>query len=212
MAAGRILTGMLLLAALAAPASADAGQRRRDRSDRQDEHNEARINDQQREQRNDGRRDRDRDRDEWRRGNDRSNRNRGYNNQRPVVVRPRVVRPRVVTVVPYRPYVYRPRLGVGTYYGSRGAYPYGYTPRGYYDPIPGRLYGGLRITDAPHEAQVFADGYYVGIVDDFDGIFQHLNLEAGPHRIEIRLPGYSEAVTFDVNVRPGRTITYRADW
>ena len=105
---------------------------------------------------------------------------------------PRVVRPRIVTVVPYRPYVYRPRLGLGLYYGSNGAYPYGYTPRGYYDPIPGRIYGGLRITDAPHEAQVFADGYYVGIVDDFDGVFQHLNLEVGPHRIEVRLPGYDD--------------------
>jgi hypothetical protein len=25
---------------------------------------------------------------------------------------------------------------------------------------------------------VFADGYFVGIVNDFDGMFQHLNLEA----------------------------------
>ena len=43
----------------------------------------------------------------------------------------------------------------------------------HFDPIPGRAYGGLRITGAPHEAQVLADGYYVGIVDDFDGVFQH---------------------------------------
>jgi hypothetical protein len=59
---------------------------------------------------------------------------------------------------------------------------------------------------------VFADGYYVGIVNDFDGIFQHLNLEAGPHTIEIRLPGYNDAIRFDVVIQPGRTITYRADW
>ncbi len=125
---------------------------------------------------------------------------------------PRVIRPRIVTVIPYRPYVYRPHIGLGVYYGSGGAYPYGYTPRGYYDPIPGRLYGGLRITDAPRDAQVFADGYYVGLVNDFDGIFQHLNLEAGPHQIEIRLPGYNDAIAFDVVIQPGRTITYRADW
>jgi hypothetical protein len=139
----------------------------------------------------------------------------GYSNwdrrgSRTIIV-PRVIRPRIVTVIPYRPYVYRPRIGFGHYYGSSG-YPYGVTPRGYYDPIPGRFYGGLRITDMPHEAQVFADGYYVGIVDDFDGVFQHLNLEAGPHRIEIRIPGYQDdAVVFDVNIQPGRTITYRAD-
>ena len=114
--------------------------------------------------------------------------------------------------MPYRPYVYRPRFSAGTFYGSSGYYPYGYTPRGYYDPLPGRPYGGLRITDAPREAQVFADGYYVGIVNDFDGVFQHLNLEAGPHRIELRMPGYDAAVTFDVYIQAGRTVTFRADW
>jgi PEGA domain len=115
-----------------------------------------------------------------------------------------------VTVIPYRPYVYRPSLGFGIYYGAGGSYPYGYTPRGYYDPIPGRPYGGLRITGAPREAHVFADGYYVGIVNDFDGVFQHLNLEAGAHRIEVEVPGY-ETIAFDVMVQPGRTITLRAD-
>ncbi len=123
---------------------------------------------------------------------------------------PRIIRPTIVTVIPYRPYVYRPRLGIGVYYGAGGSYPYGHTPRGYYDPIPGRAYGGLRITDAPREAHVFADGYYVGIVNDFDGIFQHLNLEAGPHRIEIEVPGY-ESIAFDVMVQPGRTTTFRAN-
>ena len=125
-------------------------------------------------------------------------------------IAPRIIRPTIVTVIPYRPYVYRPRLGIGVYYGAGGSYPYGYTPRGYYDPIPGRPYGGLRITGAPREAHVFADGYYVGIVNDFDGIFQHLNLEAGAHRIEIEVPGY-ETIAFDVMVQPGRTITLRAD-
>ena len=141
-----------------------------------------------------------------------SNRGYGYSSRDYVRSRiaPRIIRPTIVTVIPYRPYVYRPSLGLGIYYGAGGSYPYGYTPRGYYDPIPGRLYGGLRITGAPREAHVFADGYYVGIVNDFDGIFQHLNLEAGGHRIEIEVPGY-ETIAFDVMVQPGRTITLRAD-
>ena len=122
---------------------------------------------------------------------------------------PRIIRPTVVRVIPYRPYIYRPSYRVGVIYGADGYYPYGYTPRGYYDPIPGRPYGGLRITDAPRWARVFADGYYVGLVNDFDGIFQHLNLEAGPHRIEIEDDGYG-AIGFDVYIRPGQTITYRA--
>lgn len=125
----------------------------------------------------------------------------------------RIIQPRVVTVVPYHPYVYRPSWSVGVFYGSNGYYPYGATPRAYYDPIPGRPYGGLRITDMPRDAQVFADGYYVGIVNDFDGVFQHLNLEAGPHHIEILLPGgYAPPVAFDVYIDPGRTTTYRAGY
>jgi hypothetical protein len=134
--------------------------------------------------------------------------NRGYG-ARTVIV-PRYVTPRIVTVVPYAPYIYRPSIGIGVYYGAGGAYPYGYTPRGYYDPIAGRPYGGLRITGASRVAQVFADGYYVGIVNDFDGVFQHLNLEAGPHRIEIIDPALPP-VAFDVMIQPGRTMTYRVD-
>jgi hypothetical protein len=122
----------------------------------------------------------------------------------------RIIRPTIIQVVPYRPYSYHPRWSLGVYYGVGGSYPYGYTPRGYYDPIPGRYYGGLRITGAARDAQVFADGYFVGIVDDFDGIFQHVNLEAGPHHIEIVEGGF-EPIAFDVNVRPGETITFRAE-
>ena len=117
---------------------------------------------------------------------------------------------RIVTVVPWRPYHYRPHFSIGVYYGAGGVYDYGYTPSSYYDPLPGQIYGGVRITEAPRDAQVFADGYYVGIVDDFDGAFQHVNLEAGQHRIEVRAGGV-EPVSFDVYVQPGRTITLRAD-
>ena len=56
---------------------------------------------------------------------------------------------------------------------------------------------------------MFADGYYVGVVDDFDGPFQHLNLTAGPHRIEIRVADDPQPIAFDVNVPPGQTITLR---
>jgi hypothetical protein len=134
----------------------------------------------------------------------------GYGYGPRTVIVPRYITPRFVTVVPYRPYVYRPSIGLGVYYGTGGSYPYGYTPRGYYDPIGGRPYGGLRITGFSQIAQVFADGYYVGIVNDFDGVFQHLNLEAGPHQIEVREPGL-QPIAFDVMVQAGRTITFRAD-
>jgi hypothetical protein len=122
-----------------------------------------------------------------------------------------VVRPYAHTyVVPYgyRPYGYRPGWSLNLYFGRPyvAGYPAGY---GYYAIRPGVAYGALRIVDAPRDAQVFVDGYYAGVVDDYDGVFQHLNLEAGPHRIEIDVAGF-EPIDFDVNVSPGQTITYRA--
>ena len=133
--------------------------------------------------------------------------NHGYDNH---YYAPRIIRPSVVYVAPYHPYVYHPSYSIGVYYGTGGYYPYGATPRGYYDPIPGRYYGGVRITGAPRDAQVFADGYFVGLVNDFDGVFQHVNLEAGPHHLEIRWGNYAP-VAFDVYVRPGETTTFRGD-
>jgi hypothetical protein len=123
---------------------------------------------------------------------------------------PRIIRPTIIRVAPYRPYVYRPSYRIGVYYGTGGYYPYGVTPRGYYEPIPGRYYGGVRITGVPRDAEVFADGYYVGLVNDFDGIFQHVNLEAGAHHLEIDWGG-AEPIGFDVFVRPGETTTFRGD-
>jgi hypothetical protein len=96
-------------------------------------------------------------------------------------------------------------------YGYRApAYGYGYRAPGYFVAAPGRTYGGVRLDLPQRDAEVYVDGYLVGMVDNFDGVFQHVNLEPGPHRIEIRAPGY-EPIAFDVRVEPGRTITYRAD-
>jgi hypothetical protein len=41
----------------------------------------------------------------------------------------------------------------------------------------------VRLQVSPREAEGFVDGYYAGIVDDFDGFFQRLNLRPGPHKI-----------------------------
>jgi hypothetical protein len=62
----------------------------------------------------------------------------------------------------------------------------------------------------PREAQVFVDGYYVGIVDEFDGSFQRLRLEEGPHVIEVRLAGH-ESQEFKVYVTRDRTLTLRGE-
>ena len=129
------------------------------------------------------------------------------------------VGPRYVVPYGYRPYGYGPGWSVNLYFG-RPYYGYGYPAYGYpgypaagygyFALAPGRPYGALRIADAPPDAQVFVDGYYAGVVDDYDGVFQHLNLEPGPHRIEIEAPGYPR-YGFDVRIDSGRTITYHAN-
>jgi hypothetical protein len=92
----------------------------------------------------------------------------------------------------------------GTYYYGHNGY---YGP-GVYSPWQASGYdiGGIRLKVRPRDAQVFVDGYYAGLVDDFDGTFQSLRLEAGGHKIEVHMPGF-EDLELDVHVQPGRTIT-----
>ena len=48
----------------------------------------------------------------------------------------------------------------------------------------------VRLDVKPKEAEVYVDGYYAGVVDDFDGTFQRLRVEPGEHEIELWLDGY----------------------
>ncbi len=113
---------------------------------------------------------------------------------------------------------YGPRGGLTLYFGSGSGYRYGsyYSGRVYGDrrgvPTYGRYvsYGDLRLRDFPRDAEVYVDGYYAGIVDDFDGLFQRLTLEVGPHEIEVADGRYGSQL-FDVYVDPYNTIDLRAD-
>jgi hypothetical protein len=88
---------------------------------------------------------------------------------------------------------------------GRYGYAYGDSPGPY-----GEIYytGSLRLKVKPRFGEVLVDGYYVGLVDDFDGIFQRLRLEEGPHHIEILEPGF-ETLDFDVLILPGETTKYQ---
>lgn len=91
------------------------------------------------------------------------------------------------------------------YYGGSGGYSYqGYSSRGYRDT------GSLRLKIKPRDAKVFIDGYYVGVVDSFDGVFQRLGVEAGGHRVEIRADGH-EPLQFEVLITPGESVTYKGE-
>jgi len=105
--------------------------------------------------------------------------------------------------------------GVGGYYG--GYYdPYGGGGQGVPQPPPPppppprAPVGAIKLKITPKEASVFVDGGFAGVVDDFDGVFQKLTLEAGPHHIEVQAEGY-EPLAFDVDIAPDDTITYRGE-
>jgi hypothetical protein len=147
-------------------------------------------------------------------------------------------RPAVVARGYYGAPVYRSSLhigvGIGGYYGFGGFYGFGgyYAPyyasyyrpyyAGYYGPYVGGpwpyypyygygaydLGGNVRTQVTPRQTEVFVDGYYAGTVDDFDGTFQRLNVEAGDHSIELYLPGHRPH-QLGVYVQPGRTFNIR---
>ena len=119
---------------------------------------------------------------------------------------------------PYGYYYAGYGLGLGYFYdpwmwGYYSPYGYGgdpYYSGGGYSREGSRDLGGLRLKVKPEQGQVYVDGYYVGEVDSFDGVFQKLQIEAGAHRVEIRADGY-ETVQFEVMVTPGETVTYKGD-
>jgi hypothetical protein len=87
----------------------------------------------------------------------------------------------------YSPYYYDPFFFADPWYGFQ--YPYPPRPYGYgyrmYEPD-----ASVRLDVKPKEAEVYVDGYYAGVVDDFDGTFQRLRVEPGEHEIELWLDGY----------------------
>jgi hypothetical protein len=70
------------------------------------------------------------------------------------------------------------------------------------------LMGGVQLDVQPWRAEVYVDGAYAGVVENFRGYYQHLDLVAGPHMITISAPGYNP-VFFEVVVSPGQTTTFR---
>jgi len=105
----------------------------------------------------------------------------------------------------YDPFAY----GYGGYGGYGGSPYYGGGGGGYYQSR-GYDTGSLRLKVAPRDAKVYVDGYFVGVVDSFDGVFQKLTVESGTHRVEIRADGF-EPAQFEIMVTPGETITYKGE-
>ena len=129
---------------------------------------------------------------------------------------PRRAEPPPVRVLP-------PRYDVRTYYFpvisiQRGFYYHPYFGF-YYGPYYGPYYpyagpfidraryrtGAIRTKVTPPETQVYLNGYYAGLADDFDGVFQRLYVPAGEHEIELHLEGYRTSRQ-RIYVSPGDTL------
>jgi hypothetical protein len=87
----------------------------------------------------------------------------------------------------YDPFFYSPFYWGGWYPG------FGFGPSPYYAPY-GYWYRSAiseaRLQIKPRDAEVFVDGYYVGRVDKFDGVFQRLDLPPGEHELVVYRDGY----------------------
>ena len=70
--------------------------------------------------------------------------------------------------------------------------------------------GGLVLTTVPDMAQVYVDGYYVGLAEEFGLRGRSINLDAGAHHVELRAPGY-ETLTFRVVIEPNDLVRYRGE-
>jgi hypothetical protein len=139
----------------------------------------------------------------------------------------------------YDPYgVYGYYGFAGGYYGFSNPYysPYGFGGYGldpgfgnpyYGDPTDPYMYGdgygsyssriyngegqgALKLKVKPRTAKVYVDGYFVGNVDQFDGMMQKLTLNGGGHKVEVKADGY-ETAEFDVLITPGKTLTFSGD-
>jgi hypothetical protein len=112
----------------------------------------------------------------------------------------------------YYPYAYGyPYWGFGFGYG----YPaYGYGYGGFYPYAGGAYYyqgyGEIRTQVKPDEAQVYLDGDYVGVADDFNSWYQRMNVEPGRHRLVFRLQGFQPYV-LTLRVLPGENYNVKHD-
>lgn len=70
--------------------------------------------------------------------------------------------------------------------------------------------GALVLQTIPDMAQVFVDGYYVGLAEEFGLRGRPMDVSAGVHSIEVRAAGY-ETLAFSIMIQPNDIVRYRGD-
>ena len=118
-----------------------------------------------------------------------------------------------------RYYSFRPRLSIGfglyvgypvpfprwydSYWYSNYGYNFSSAPYGGYSSV-----GGLSFDITQPDAELWIDGEYVGLADDFSSSQPPLTLSVGVHHVELGAPGY-RPMEFDITVVPGQVIPYQ---
>lgn len=100
---------------------------------------------------------------------------------------------------------YDPFWSWGPGWGPGWGYPGWFPP---YGPAFAGNVGSARLQVTPRQAEVYVDGYLAGTVDDFDGVFQRLDVAPGEHDLTIYLEGY-QTLTQKLLFRPGATLQIR---
>ena len=100
--------------------------------------------------------------------------------------------------------VLRGEVFIGGYFYNPVWGPYPWWPRHVY-PRYYPVYdyrAEVRLHVKPREAAVYVDGFFAGLVDEFDGVFQRLPLPPGGHEFVLYLEGYRTA-HYSLYLRPG---------
>jgi hypothetical protein len=116
----------------------------------------------------------------------------------------RVVAARPVVVAPYYSPFYSPYYNP-FFWGFGWGFPGWYPPAAFYSAM---VESSARIQVTPRQAEVYVDGYLVGIVDDFDGFSQRLRVAPGEHVIELYLDGH-KTIAQTILFVPGQSYRIR---
>lgn len=106
-------------------------------------------------------------------------------------------------------YVYPGVYIPGPYYVPVAGLP-GYQPSVAAPPRVAFARGGLVFETLPDMAQVYVDGFYVGLAQEFGLRGRAIDLTAGAHQVELRAAGY-ETLAFSVLIAPNEILRYRGD-
>jgi hypothetical protein len=97
---------------------------------------------------------------------------------------------------------------IGGYYYDPFYAPYPWWPRPTYHYRYYPIYdyrAEVRVMATPRDASVYVDGFYAGVVDDFDGMFQRLLLPPGGHTFVLYRPGF-RTLQLNLYLQPGSTM------